>query len=138
MWVSTVHGLLTGLSKVRKRTYQRLTEVMKQYDFEMISKKGDCWPGMMGSLRPKKGSCSATFGPGWMQTSSNATSAMSADAKCTEPQQRIHPDLFGPLRTTIRDKMYILSMTEAFTKYVELVFIPSKEAGTIAKAIFDR
>ena len=38
----------------------------------------------------------------------------------------------------IGDKKYILSMTDAFTKYVELVVTPSKEAGDIAKAIFDR
>ena len=35
------------------------------------------------------------------------------------------------------DKKYILSMTDALTKYVELVVTPSKEAGVIAKAIFD-
>ena len=46
--------------------------------------------------------------------------------------------MFGPLKTTIGDKKYILSMTDAFTKYVELVVTPSKEAAVIAKAIFDR
>jgi transposase InsO family protein len=58
--------------------------------------------------------------------------------QCTEPQQRVHADLFGPLKTTIGDKKYILSMTDAFTKYVELVVIPSKDAATVAKAIYDR
>ena len=57
--------------------------------------------------------------------------------QCTEPQQRVHADLFRPLKTTIADKRYILSMTDAFTKYVELVVTPSKEAGMIAKAIFN-
>jgi transposase InsO family protein len=58
--------------------------------------------------------------------------------QCTEPQQRVHADLFGPLKTTIGDKKYILSMTDAFTKYAELVVIPSKDAATVAKAIYDR
>ena len=42
------------------------------------------------------------------------------------------------LKTTIGDKKCILSLTDAFTKYVELVVTPSKEAGVIAKAIFNR
>ncbi len=58
--------------------------------------------------------------------------------QCTEPQQRVHADLFGPLKNQIGDKKYVLSMTDAFTKYVELVVIPSKEASVVAKAIFDK
>jgi hypothetical protein len=41
------------------------------------------------------------------------------------------------LKTTIGDKKYILSMTNALTKYVELVVIPPKNAATVAKAIYD-
>ena len=40
----TDHRVLTGLSKVHKRTFQRLTEAMNQYDFEMIFKKGEEMP----------------------------------------------------------------------------------------------
>ncbi len=43
--------------------------------------------------------------------------------QCTEPNQRIHADLFGPLKTTSGDKKFILCLTDAFTKYVELVTI---------------
>jgi hypothetical protein len=56
----------------------------------------------------------------------------------TEPNQRIHADLFGPLKTTEKGKRYILCMTDAFTKYVELVAIPDKEAVTVASAFFNR
>ena len=55
---------------------------------------------------------------------------------CTEPNQRIHADLFGALTASDKNKKYILCMTDAFTKYVELVAIPNKEAGTVADAIF--
>jgi len=58
--------------------------------------------------------------------------------QCTEPNQRIHADLFGPLRTSGNNKKYILCMTDAFTKYVELVPLPNKEATTVAAAIFSR
>jgi hypothetical protein len=58
--------------------------------------------------------------------------------QCTEPNQQIHVDLFGPLKTTDSSKKYILAMTDAFTKYVELVAIPDKEALTVTSAIFSR
>jgi hypothetical protein len=58
--------------------------------------------------------------------------------QCTEPNQPIHADLFGPLRTTSGDKKFILCLTDAFTKYVELVTIPNKEAFTVVTAILNR
>ena len=56
----------------------------------------------------------------------------------TEPNQRIHADLIGPLIATERQKKYILTITDAFTKYVEIVALPDKEAGTVAEALFDK
>ena len=57
--------------------------------------------------------------------------------QCTAPNQRVHLDLFGPLRSSNSSKNYILAMTDAFTKYVELVALPNKEAETIAEAVFN-
>ncbi len=56
----------------------------------------------------------------------------------TEPGQRVHADLFGPLKTSDKGKMFILCITDAFTKYVELVALPNNEANTVAEAIFDK
>ncbi len=58
--------------------------------------------------------------------------------QCTEPNQRVHADLFGPLKTSEGEKKFILCLTDAFTKYVELVMIPNKEAFTVATAILNR
>jgi len=55
----------------------------------------------------------------------------------TEPNQRVHADLFGPLKTSDIGKKFILCMTDALTKYVELVPLQNKEATTVAEAIFD-
>jgi hypothetical protein len=52
------------------------------------------------------------------------------------PNQRIHADLFGPLRTSEHGKKFILCITDAFTKYVELVALSNKESLTVATAIF--
>ncbi len=56
----------------------------------------------------------------------------------TEPNQRIHADLFGPLKTSDSGKNFILFMMDALTKYVKLVPLPSKEANTVANTIFDK
>ena len=58
--------------------------------------------------------------------------------QCTAPNQRVHMDLFGPLRTSHASKHYVLALTDAFTKYVELVALPNKEAETLAQAVFDK
>jgi len=58
--------------------------------------------------------------------------------QCSAPNQRIHADLFGPLKTSGSGKKYILCITDAFTKYVELVALPDKEAETVSHAIFNR
>ena len=58
---------------------------------------------------------------------------------CEAPNERIHIDLFGELkRTSPEGNKYIMVMTDAFTKYAELVAIPDKKADTIAKAFFER
>jgi hypothetical protein len=50
----------------------------------------------------------------------------------------VHADLFGPLKTSDSGKKFILCMTDALTKYVELVPLQNKEATTVAKVIFDK
>ncbi len=56
----------------------------------------------------------------------------------TKPGQWVYADLFGPLKTSDKDKKFILCITDVFTKYVELVALPNKEAPTVAEAIFDK
>ena len=51
---------------------------------------------------------------------------------------RIHFDLVGPLKSSIAGYKHILTVTDAFSKWVELIPIPNKEASTVAKALFDK
>jgi len=57
--------------------------------------------------------------------------------QCSAPNQRLHMDLFGPLKTPTKAKAYIMCMTDAFTKYVEVTLIMDKMAETVSQAIFD-
>jgi len=50
--------------------------------------------------------------------------------QCTAPNQRVHVDLFGPLKTSGRGKKMVLCMTDAFTKYVKLTALEDKGAET--------
>ena len=51
--------------------------------------------------------------------------------------ERIHFDLVGPLKSSDTGFKHILSITDAFSRWVELVPIINKEAITVAKALWD-
>ncbi|GFX74014.1 integrase catalytic domain-containing protein [Trichonephila clavipes] len=52
-----------------------------------------------------------------------------------EPGETCHIDIFGPLKTTPKGNSYVLSMIDAFTKYIHIV--PNIKSSTISKAFFD-
>ena len=52
------------------------------------------------------------------------------------PNERVHLDLFRPLKTYEKLNKYIPAMMDAATKYAEAIAIPDKEAITVPKAIF--
>ena len=53
-----------------------------------------------------------------------------------QPNQRVHVDLFGPLKTSEQCNKFILCITDAFTKYAEVIPIPDKQAIRVANEIF--
>ena len=60
-------------------------------------------------------------------------------ATAGEPNKRVHMDLFGPLKTrSASGNKVILVITDAFTKYTELVPLHNREASTVARAFFER
>jgi len=54
-----------------------------------------------------------------------------------QPNVRVHANLFGPMLGTDKKLAYILCITDAFTKYAVVTKIDSKDAETVAKAIFE-
>ena len=53
------------------------------------------------------------------------------------PGVRVHADLFGPIRASESGKHYLLVITDAWSKYAEVVALTSKDAETVGDAIFD-
>jgi hypothetical protein len=66
------------------------------------------------------------------------TTPLQPMSQCSLPNQRIHMDLFGPCKTSDMGHKYILTITDALTKYSEIVAIPNKEAETVADAVFTK
>jgi hypothetical protein len=93
------------------------------------------WPNMESDISEHLRRCNKcqTAKPG-----KTAPELLSPLPQCTELNQRVHADLFGPLKTSEGDKKFILCITDAFTKYVELVVLPNKEALTVATALLNR
>ncbi|GFX79726.1 retrovirus-related Pol polyprotein from transposon 17.6 [Trichonephila clavipes] len=54
-----------------------------------------------------------------------------------EPGETCHIDIFGPLKTPPKGNGYVLSMIDAFTKYIHIVPLPDIKSSTISKAFFD-
>jgi transposase InsO family protein len=54
------------------------------------------------------------------------------------PNYRVHMDLFSVPRRSNDGNKHVLVITDAFSKWVELVACPDKEAKTIASGFFNR
>jgi hypothetical protein len=54
------------------------------------------------------------------------------------PNERIHVDLFGPLKTSQEGNKVVIVITDAFTKLVKIGALKDKEASTVANAILSR
>lgn len=52
--------------------------------------------------------------------------------------ERVHADLLGPLPKESEEARYVLVLTDAFTKWVELIPLPDKTAANVARAIQDK
>ena len=90
------------------------------------------WPFMRRSIVDHIDRCGAC-----QRTKKISTSApLKQPPQCNEPNQRLHVDLFGPLKTSANGNKFILTITDAFTKYAVITAIKNKEAATVAEAIF--
>jgi len=102
-----------------------------------LHRLGSCywWPDMASDVSEFIRSCS---------TCQEAKSQLTKPAPlqplpvANGPNDRIHVDLMSFPRVSARGNKYVLVITDAFTKYVELVPLPNKEALTVASAIFNR
>ena len=94
------------------------------------------WPGMDGDIQTHISNCQTC--QKFSKHDAPPPSVLTPLPATTHPNERIHVDLFGPLKASENAKKYVMCITDSFTKYVELVALPDKEAVTVASALFNR
>ncbi len=62
----------------------------------------------------------------------DCTTAMPQCGQCNQP---IHVNLFGPCKSSDMGDQYVVTITDAFTKYAEIVGIPKKKAEMVADTV---
>ena len=121
--VQEAHGqLLTGHNGIAKTKERLLTSYY--------------WPNMDATIADHVNSCQTCQSR--RRDGRTQPHILSPLPQCSAPNQRCHLDLFGSLKTSGSGQQFVLCMTDAFTKYVELVAIPNKEAETVGLQFFNR
>jgi len=118
--ICEVHGTILSGHNAPKKTYLRLTNAY-------------FWPNMKKDIQAHIDSCLQCQ---VRKKSTAKPTPLQPLPTVDQPNQRIHIDLFGPLKTLSQGNKMVLVMTDAFTKYAEAIAIPNKEAGTVAMEIF--
>ena len=91
------------------------------------------WPNMEKDIKIHLNSCTKCQA---RKKKGSAYNYLQPMPQCTAPNQRLHVDLFGPLLST-DGKKFILTATDAFSKYCNAWPINNKSAETVAKTLFD-
>jgi hypothetical protein len=68
----------------------------------------------------------------------NAPNLLTPSSACAKTHQRVHLDMIAAPVASGNNNRYILSFTDAVSKYAELVGISDRTAETVAKAIFTK
>ena len=90
------------------------------------------WPNMEKDIKLHLVSCTKCQA---RKKTGNSFNYLQPMPQCTAPNHRVHVDLFGPLLST-DGKKYILTATDAFTKYCCAWPINDKSAETVAFTLF--
>ena len=93
------------------------------------------WPSMLNDVRTFILQCSTCQHA--RETTQRTLAPLGELDAVDRPWVRVHMDLFGPLKST-GSNHFVLVLTDAFSKYVELVPIPNKESNTVAEAFWAR
>ena len=94
------------------------------------------YPGMCDDIAKAVHSCAACVAK--IRSTDHKKGVAHQPRRTGYPMQTIYIDLVGPLPVTTRNNRYILTCEDAFTRWVQAVAIPNKEAVTVAKHFVDK
>jgi len=118
--ICETHGTILSGHKALKKTYLRITNAY-------------FWPHMKKDIQAHIDSCLQC--QVWKKSTAKPTPLQPLPT-VDQPNQRVHIDLFGPLKTSGQGNKMVLVMTDAFTKYAEAIAIQDKQAERVAMEIF--
>ena len=95
------------------------------------------WPGMSADVEAFVSACKVCKESKDLPGLSATREPLKPLAAPSEPNVRVHADLFQPGAVSAARHKYVLVITDAFSKLAELVPLKDKEAGTVARAIVD-
>jgi hypothetical protein len=84
---------------------------------------GYYWPGMKSDISAVVHRCSLCQR---VKAKLPAKAGLLSMPICSSPNERLHIDLYGRLKIIAAGNHYVVVMTDAFTKYVELAAISNK------------
>ena len=91
------------------------------------------WPGMIQDIHKHIGTCHSCLAVNPQHK--GETAPLQQLPPATHFNHWIHLDLLGPLPSShVHNNKYLLVITDAFTRWAELVPIPSKEAPVVTAA----
>ncbi len=93
------------------------------------------WPGLTVAVRNFIANCATCQ---QFKAKPPAPAPLSPMPVPSAPGQRVHIDLFGSLRTSNAGNRWIVVMTDAYSKVVELAAAETKQAEVIARVFFER
>lgn len=103
-----------------KKTYLKLTNAY-------------FWPNMKTDIQVHIDSCLQC--QVWKKSNAKPTPLQPLQT-VNQPNQQVHIDLSGSLKTSSEGNKMVLVMTDAFTKYAEAIAIPHKHVEMVAMEIF--
>ena len=93
------------------------------------------WPGMKSDVDQYIRSCAACL---MYKPSGDAPAPYQRRPEVTEAWSRAHADLVGPLDRSTEGYLYILTVIDAFTRYLVTAPLRTKEAPEVARALVAR
>jgi hypothetical protein len=93
------------------------------------------WPSMEVDISAHSKSCHQCQ----MQTKHTILlpDLISSPPQPTEPNQRVHANLFGPLKMSKSGEESISCITDTLTKHLQLISLPTKESAKVSVTIFN-
>ena len=122
--ISTAHDTIIGGHRDLNKTLARIKAVY-------------WWPSIFGDVKDYIKACETCQKVRGPKSKLSLKQPLRPHRLAKRFNERVHVDLIGPLLSNSENK-YVLVMSDAFTKWLELIPLPDKRGETVIKAIYEQ